>query len=196
MAEPAAGGGVPEVSGCDVAVAGVGEAVAAGREVAVEVAVGWVAFVGDVAVDMDVAVCEGALTGPPDTVTVPEVAATLVSVPLEPPLLPASCCKVTWTVLVPAPIAFQEMENSEQLELLPQPLPSWNPATRSVPPTLSIGGTGKTVQPGLRVMELAVATAGLNATVISKPLTESLLAMEAVILVLAVCPIDAFAVPT
>ena len=124
--------------------------------------------------------------GAPGTVTLPFTAATLESVPAAPPLLPANCWTLTRTVLDPPATPCHETAKSGQLDPLPQPVPSWKPATRTVPPALSIGdATGSAVQPWLNVTDAAVTTAGSNASVTSKPLTESLLAMEAMTLVLA-----------
>jgi hypothetical protein len=135
--------------------------------------------------------------GAPGTVTLPFVAATLESVPAAPPLLPANCWTLTRTVLTPPATPCHDTANIGQLDPPPQPVPSWKPATRTEPAALSMGDvTGSAVQPGLRVIEAAVATAGLKASVTSKPLTESPLAMEAVTFVLAVWPAGAVAVPT
>jgi len=174
------------VTGADVALTcAVDDAVDVATEVFVAVAGVFVA----VALALTLALAFGELdgaAGAPGTVTLPFTAATLESVPAAPPLLPANCWTLTRTVLDPPATPCHETAKRGQLDPLPQPVPSWKPATRTVPPALSIGdATGSAVQPWLNVTDAAVTTAGSNASVTSKPLTESLLAMEAMTLVLA-----------
>ena len=161
--------GVAVAGVADGFVATVGVAVAVGELVApltvVAAATVGVAVLVAVAVGEAVAVGVAVLVGmalaeatPLVTITLPSTAATLAIVPAVPPLLPASCCAVMWSVLVPAEAPLHETLKSVQLVPPPQPAPSWNAATCRDPTVLSMVDV-KVVHPGGTVMPVAVAVA-------------------------------------